>query len=498
MLMPPAKNRLDGIVFQVQCSVKRLVLLSLFVFMLTPTAIAQETNESRPNILFLFADDMTFEALGSLHLQDVETPNLDRLAARGTTFTHAYNMGSWSGAVCIASRTMLITGRYVWEAEAIHPQTTAEREAGRLWPQLLASAGYDTYMTGKWHINTDAKACFQVTRHVRPGMPATVESSYDRPHQDRPEVWSSSDPSLGGFWEEGKHWTEVGADDAISFLDLAREDSDPFFMYIAFNSPHDPRQAPQEFLDRYPLDRIKLPENFLVDYPHAQAMGCGPGLRDEKLAPFPRTPFSIQTHRREYFACITHLDQQIGRILDHLDATGLADNTLVVFTADHGLAAGRHGLMGKQNMYDHSVRVPFVIAGPGVPSDNKIDAAIYLQDVVPTTLESAAISTPEHMDFHSLWPLLRADTSESAYSAVYGGYLKLQRSVTVGDWKLIVYPTAKVVRLFNLADDPMEMNDLAESTEHRENVQQLLERLVKLQQELSDTVDLSEIVREWE
>src|SRR5690606_23003562 len=113
----------------------------------------------RPNVLFLFADDQSYETLGALGLTDIDTPNLDRLAARGVTFTRAYNMGSWSGAVCIASRTMLVTGRTVWRAQALHATTTAEREAGRLWPQRMARAGYETYFTGKWHINTEAPRC---------------------------------------------------------------------------------------------------------------------------------------------------------------------------------------------------------------------------------------------------------------------------------------------------------------------------------------------------
>src|SRR5947207_2143522 len=124
-----------------------------FIFLLALMVVAPlaAQDHTKPNILFLFADDFCYEALGYLG-HDIETPNLDRLAARGTTFTHAYNMGSFSGAVCVASRAMLISGRSVWRANAIYSTMDSEREAGRLWPQLLNSAGYDTYFTGKWHI----------------------------------------------------------------------------------------------------------------------------------------------------------------------------------------------------------------------------------------------------------------------------------------------------------------------------------------------------------
>ena len=481
----------------------RLLLVGLLGLALWPLnlfaqEVGQASQDQRPNVLVLFADDMTYEALGSLELIDIETPNLDRLAARGTTFTRAYNMGSWSGAVCIASRTMLMTGRYVWSANAIHASTDEERKAGRLWPQLLAASGYDTYMTGKWHVNTDAAKCFDTVRHIRPGMPRTVPHAYNRPIEGEPDEWSSSDQALGGFWEGGKHWSEVAADDAIEFLEQATADEDPFLMYVAFNAPHDPRQAPEEFLARYPLERMTLPENFLPEYPYAKPMGCGPDLRDESLAPFPRTPYAIKVHRREYYALITHLDQQIGRILDRLEATGLDEQTIVIFTADHGLAVGRHGLLGKQNLYEHSVRVPFIMAGPGIAADRRIDAAIYLQDIVPTTLETAGVPKPEQVDFHSLWPLLREETQASAYPDVYGAYLQLQRSITSDGWKLIVYPKAKALRLYHLAEDPKELHDRASEPEQAERKAKLFEQLIALQRDLNDSLDLSGLAAEIE
>ena len=324
---------------------------------------AQQKTDEQPNILFLFADDLTYEAIRAFGHTDIDTPNIDRLVNRGTTFSHAYNMGSWSGAVCVASRTMLITGRSVWDANNIYKTTDKERQAGVLWPQLLSQAGYRTFMTGKWHIKTDADKCFDVARHVRPGMPNTVKSSYNRPPAQGKDPWSPTDTSLGGFWEGGRHWSAVTADDAIDFLGEAKAGKQPAFFYVAFNAPHDPRQSPQEFLDRYPIERIAIPKPFLPEYPY------------------------VAVHRREYYAIMTHLDAQIGRILKALDASGKAENTWIFFTADHGLSVGHHGLVGKQNQYDHSIRVPFVVVGPGVPSGVTEPTPIYLQDVMPTTLE---------------------------------------------------------------------------------------------------------------
>jgi len=456
-------------------------------------AAEQTAAGSRPNMLFLFADDMTYEAVRACGQTDIETPNLDRLAARGTSFSHAYNMGSWSGAVCVASRTMLITGRSVWDANRIYQATDKERQAGVLWPQLLKAAGYRTFMTGKWHIRTDAGKCFDVARHVRPGMPRTVAASYNRPPATGSDPWSPTDTSLGGFWEGGRHWSEVTADDAIEFLGQASRGSAPAFFYIAFNAPHDPRQSPQEYLDRYPVERIALPEPFLPEYPHAAAIGAGRGLRDEKLAPFPRTERAVKVHRREYYALVTHLDDQIGRILDALEASGQAENTWIFFTADHGLAVGHHGLLGKQNQYDHSIRVPFMVVGPGVDAGRTDATPIYLQDVMPTTLELAGAERPDHVFFKSLLPRLAGITDKpptAPYASIYGSYLGLQRSVTHGGWKLIVYPKAGVFRLYHLANDPQETVDLAGRPEHAERLRELRDRLVGLQRDLGDTVTL--------
>ena len=466
----------------------------LIVFTCCAWVLSASLGESadKPNVLFLFADDFTYEAISALGHTDIETPNLDRLVKRGTTFTHAYNMGSWSGAVCVASRNMLLTGRSVWRAEAIEKSTEEERKAGRLWPQLLKSAGYDTYMTGKWHIQANPELTFDVARHVRPGMPGTNPSAYNRPKENEKDEWSASDQAMGGFWNGGKHWSEVGADDAIDFIETAKGKPNPFFMYIAFNAPHDPRQSPQKFLDKYPLERMKLPASFLPEYPHKDAIGCGKDLRDEKLAPFPRTVYSIKVHRREYYALITHLDQQIGRILDSLEQSGKADNTYIFFTADHGLAVGNHGLVGKQNMYDHSIRVPFIVVGPNVGPNHKIAAPIYLQDVMATTLELAAVAKPATTEFNSLLPLLRGETTSSKYASIYGAYLQLQRCVVSDNWKLIFYPAAGVTRLYDLTSDPLELKDLAGEPSQTGRKKELMSKLSALQTQFGDSLKMKQ------
>jgi len=347
-------------------------------------------------------------------------------------------------------------------------------------------------MTGKWHVSVAAESIFDSTGQVRGGMPKTVEAAYNRPLADQPETWSPSDPAIGGFWEGGKHWSEVTADDAVAFLGGPGRSETPFFMYVAFNAPHDPRQAPQSFVDRYPVSRVTVPSDYLPEYPYANEMGAGRGLRDEKLAPFPRTEHAVKVHRGEYFALITHLDEQIGQVLTALDQSGKADQTWIFFTSDHGLAVGHHGLMGKQNMYEHSLRVPFLVSGPAV-RPTVLDTPIYLQDVMATCLDLAGVEKPAHVEFQSLLPLIRGESTTPTAQPVYGAYLALQRAIIWDGKKLILYPKAKVARLFDLKTDPEESQDLAKDKGQQGVMQELYERLLKLQRELDDELDLKAV-----
>ena len=357
----------------------------------------------------------------------------------------------------------------------------------RFWPQRMAAQGYRTCFAGKWHIQADHEKVFSQIRTYHPGgMPKDGKHAYFRPVEGKPDPWNAADPERGGFWEGGKHWSEVMVDDFNAFL--ADADPRPWFMYLSFNAPHDPRQSPQEFLDRYPLDRVKVPSNFLPLYPHREAMGVGKGMRDENLAPFPRTPFAVQTHRREYYAIVSHLDAQIGKILDGLEKSPAAANTFIVFTADHGLSCGEHGLMGKQNMYDASLRVPFLVVGPGVPAGKKVAAPVYLQDAMPTTLKLAGAEVGDDIDFVDLRP--HWEGKGTPRDAAIGAYMDRQRMIEEDGKKLILYPKAKVARVFDLKADPDEMKDLAGTPEGRTIATGLFRRLLEIQKESGDPLDL--------
>ncbi|MBI1839462.1 MAG: sulfatase-like hydrolase/transferase [Verrucomicrobia bacterium] len=452
-------------------------------------------GQSRPNFLLLLSDDQTHRALSLLGELEVKTPNLDRLARRGTLFTHCFNPGGWSGAVCIPSRTMLLTGRHIWECRGTNGQGVAPDAA--LWGETLGQAGYDTFMAGKWHLPEWAlQRSFKTLGPLTGGfLPSTKEDgeAYHRPAGDN--GWMPDDPRWKGHWlnVEGKvvHSSARIADAAIDYLKAhAARGTNPFFMYVAFNAPHDPRQAPREFLDLYPPAKLRLPPNFLPKHPFPID---GYNGRDEILAPYPRTPGIIRTHLQEYYAIITHMDAQVGRILDALETSGQASNTIVFFTSDQGLAVGQHGLLGKQSLYDHSLRVPFIVAGPGISPGQRNDALFHLQSLFATSCQMAGVPIPASVQFPSIAPLITG-RSASLHDALYGAFLNLQRSVRTAEWKLIRTPKEGRTQLFHVKRDPWEMRNLAADPRYAARLAEMDRRLRSLMLEMRDPMTWAEVV----
>jgi choline-sulfatase len=450
----------------------------------------QSAPTERPNFLFLIADDLTFRAIHTLNNSEVRTPHMDSLAKHGCAFTHCFHQGSWQPAVCVASRTMLNTGLTAFRAQR-HVDKTP------LWGETLGAAGYDTCLIGKWHISRAAQErSFKKSGPLSPGMFESGPSAYNRPSPGN--TWTPWDTSLKGQWlhtsewqktkkDEVKHSAQIWAESAADQIIRQAGRDAPFFMYVGFNSPHDPRQAPKEFVDLYPKDRIRIPPNYLPEHPFDQGDHRG---RDEVLAPFPRTREAVQLHRSEYYAHVTFLDAQIGRILEALENSGKASNTYIILTADHGLAVGQHGLMGKQNLYDHSTRMPLLISGPGVLRGKKVDSMVYQHSMFATTCELAGVPVPKTVEFPSLVDLIKSKGSEK-HDAVFSFYRNFQRAVRTRDHKLIVYPQAHVTQLFDLKKDPWEMHNLADKPEYAAVKGVLLERLHQFQRELEDDLPLS-------
>ena len=439
----------------------------------------------RPNFLFLIADDLTFRGIHSLDNPEIETPNLDRLVKRGCTFTHSFHQGSWSGAVCVASRTMLNCGMTTFRARR-------RFEEAPLWGETFGAAGYDTAIVGKWHLSEAAlKRSFKDIGPTSGGMFESGPDAYNRPAPGN--TWTPWDESLKGQWletakwqpgaaEKIKHSARVWAETAAAWLLKPERRANPFLLYVGFNSPHDPRQAPKEFVDRYPQSRIAIPPNYLPTHPFDQGDAR---VRDELLAPFPRTREAVELHRSEYYAHITYMDSQIGRLLDTLDQSPHAANTYIIFTADHGLAVGQHGLMGKQNLYDHSIRMPLIVCGPGISAGKRVDEMVYQHSTFATTCEMAGITAPKTVEFPSLFGLLHGPAREQ-HDAMFSWYRTFCRAVRTRTHKLIVYPQAGVTQLFDIEKDPWEIRNLAGDANFASLRSSLLDRLHRFQRDLED------------
>ncbi len=464
-----------------------------------PFALSFCKREKRPNILVLFADDQRYDTIQALGNPNIHTPQLDSLVHNGTSFSNATIMGGTSGAVCIPSRAMFLTGRGLFHIEGTGSTISSDHV---MMPELFKNLGYQTYGVGKWHNGREAFArCFTEGAEIMFGGMSDHWNvpvyAFDpsRDYQRRTPVIEQPFRSNKIIYKEydhiadGKHSSELFADAACGFLEKQGR-SDPFFLYVAFTAPHDPRTAPKEFLDMYDPERIALPPNFLPRHPFDNGEMM---VRDELLAEFPRDPKEVRKHLSEYYAIISHLDSQIGRILDMLHRMGQMDNTLIVFASDNGLALGQHGLMGKQSVYEHSVRVPLVFCGPGIPKGEQREGLCHLTDIFRSLCDLTGIPTPDSVEGDSLGPAIK-NRAGTGRETLYFSYRHIQRAVRTKRWKLILYNIQgqKHTQLFDLENDPWEMNNLAEDASQFERIQKMTEMLKSMMEKADDPVRLDQ------
>jgi arylsulfatase A-like enzyme len=431
-------------------------------------------GDLRPNILFLFADDMRADAIAAHGNPYVQTPNIDSLIRSGTSFNQCYIQGGNSGAVCIPSRAMLLTGRSWMKID------TQSLKEPNLMPEWFGAHDYQTFGTGKWHNGKESwLRSFQSGKSILFGG---MSDHTKVPISDLSDDRKLSDERIGETFS-----SELFATAAIDFL-KDRKSEKPFFAYVAFTAPHDPRQPPESFVAPYYKKLPPAPANFLPQHPFDN--GMLKNLRDENLAPWPRPEAMIRDQIAEYYGLITHMDQQIGRILNALDESGQRENTIIVFAADNGLALGSHGLLGKQNVYEHSMRVPLVISGPGIPADKQSAAFAYLFDLFPSLCDLASLPVPSNLNGKSLEPILKGKV-DSIRDTIFLPYLKVQRAVRDDRWKLIAYPKTQHMQLFDLQNDPHETINLIDNAEHQSHAKRLLQSMLEWQKELNDTVEVS-------
>jgi choline-sulfatase len=428
-------------------------------------------NIKKPNFLFIITDDQNPFSLKAYGNQICNTPNINRLASEGITLTGAHIQGSWMSAVSVPSRTQIMTGRNLWRTVGLPGfktpdyKTPAEANAAlnpedpqfNSIPAVFNRAGYITFRT-----------CKSSTSYVNANKLFTYNY----------EKWCVyADDEQGSKWH---------GDMAVKFLEMwkLQKQKKPFLLYLGFSHPHDPRHEKPEFYEKYgasdeppaePNPKAPpLPVNYLPEHPFKHGNDGG---RDETLVQgvlTRRDEAAIRNETGREYACIENIDMQIGRVLEKLEETGELENTYIFFTSDNGIAIGRHGLMGKQNLYEHSWRVPLIVKGPGIKAGSKAPGNTYNMDILPTMCEIAGLTQPASCDGKSFLPVLfgQAETIRDVLYGVFNIYEEKYgapgnssspgiRAVKRGDWKLIKYDVCngKVheTQLFNLKDNPNEL-----------------------------------------
>jgi choline-sulfatase len=432
-------------------------LLQIILAAICLSAVSQVQAQKRPNVLFIIVDDQSpFDLKVYNRMSGLVSPNIDRLAAEGVVLDGAYHMGSYSGAVCTPSRHMVMTGRTVWHLpnrrDAAAGLVPADME-GQTLAAVFNRAGYDTMRT-----------CKKGNSYEGANKQFTVRHDATK---------------RGGTEETGSAWH---AERVLDYLNEreSTKDSDPFLIYFGFSHPHDTRDGIPELLAKYGAVNHKdretlppanprapsLPVNYLPEHPFHHGH---PGLRDEEKVSGVWDRRDERTIRNEIgreYACSENIDTQIGRVLAKLEAMGELDNTYVVYTADHGMAIGRHGLQGKQNLYEHTWRVPMIVKGPGLPKGERAQGNVYLLDVLATLCDLTGVPAPSTSEGVSFKPVLMKEKDvvrDVLYGVYCGGTKPGMRSVRKGDWKLVKYDTmdgtVRKTQLFNLAENPHEFLD---------------------------------------
>lgn len=432
----------------------------------------------KPNIVFIFADDQRFDTINCLGNHHIKTPHLDQLCREGEAFTNAHIMGATSPAVCMPSRAMLLTGR---ELQHLHGEGRRNGaiipEAHVTFPRYFSDHGYHSHGIGKWHQDRASfNRSFDTAERIfgfANGWYENYGGHFNIPLHDYDPTGAYPHENAyildkNGHKEGvrqavcGMHSNDIFRDAAIEFIE-ERKEEEPFFMYVSLVAPHDPRQTSDQYEDMYSSESVPLPENYLDMHPFDNGDLYS---RDEKLEWWPRRKRAIRKHIADYYAMITHIDDTVGAIVKALQDKGIYEDTLLIFSGDNGLAVGQHGLMGKQSLYEHSIRVPLIMKGPGIEKGKRNDTLCYLLDIFPTLCDICNLPIPKTVEGISLYGTEKRNHLQFAY-------LDCQRAYKDENYKVIRYDVKDERRyqLFDMKEDVKEMHDLSQQADYQHVVE---------------------------
>lgn len=456
--------------------------------------------DQRPNIVLIITDQQRFDTVDALGFPYVDTPNLDRLAREGVTFSNCFI----TAPSCVPSRASLFTGYY--------PHTTGILKNGDQWRhgwvEALADDGYYCVNVGKMHTVPFETPMGFHERYVVENKDRYLEGRYYFDEWDKGlrarglvkqqrEMYRQRDDyreRLGAFeWKlpEETHSDMFVGDMATWWIETKPRVDQPLFLEVGFPGPHPPYDPLPRYAEPYMERDLPLPtvteDELRRQPPPFLAMRRHNAKVDHDSIAYRLDPTPEQLHRQRayYLANVTMIDEKVGQILDALRAKGYLDNAIVVFTSDHGDALGDHGHSQKWTMYDIVTRVPMIVWAPGrFPGGRRIDGLCQLMDIGPAMLELADVAVPASMEAESLLPALRGEAwgGRPYVFAEHGrdGILREAKFVTMvrsQGWKLVHFLDQPFGQLFDLANDPTEIHDLWDDPAHSEKKRELLDVL---------------------
>jgi len=436
-------------------------------------------QSSKPNVLFVICDDLNCD-LGAYGHPQVRSPNIDRLAARGRLFERAY----CQYPLCGPSRASFMTGLYP-DQNLVKRNAIYIREhvpTVKTLSQMFRDHGYFATRIGKiYHYNVPKH--IGTSGHDDPYSWNDTFNPRGRDVDDEDQIFSLRPGSFGGTlsWlaaegTDAEQTDGIAAAEAIRRLQKHADDNTPFFMAVGLFRPHTPFVAPKKYFDLYPLDKIVVPTE-PAGYLETLPEPARKSIRRKKDQVDLKDALARQAIQA-YYASITFADAQIGLLLDALESSGLAKNTIVLFTSDHGYHMGEHGHWQKTTLFENAARVPLIIAGPGVKEPGKRSTSpAEMVDFYPTLAELCGVKAPPYISGISLVPALRdpkARPRRAALTHYANGY-----SLRTDRWRYTEWGEdgAEGAELYDCKADPAELNNLAAKPESKERIAQLSKQL---------------------
>lgn len=459
------------------------ISVCLLLALLVPALHAAEPE--RPNILYIMSDDHAAHAISAYFSTINKTPNIDRIANGGMRFNNCLVTNS----ICTPSRAAILTGKY----SHINGVPVFNRFDGSqpTLAKYLQAAGYHTGMIGKWHLGSDPTGF--TYWNILPG-----QGAYHNP------VFIE----MGQRKKHTGYCTDLIADFSLEFLKNRPKDK-PFFLMCHHKAPHRPWEPDEKHRKQWENVEVPEPESFNDDYAGRSDAAREATMRidrdltptdlkikpPEGLTPEQLKKWKYQRYMRDYLACIASVDDNVGRLLDYLDESKLADKTIVIYTSDQGFFLGDHNWYDKRFMYEESLRMPLLVRWPGTAKKGTLQSRLVLNvDFAPTLMEAAGLKVPADMQGRSFMPLLRREKPADWRTSMYYRYyhypmhhrVQPHYGIRTARYKLIFFNKINQWEMYDLYKDPRELKNLYNDPAHADLVKTLKDEMYRLKKELKD------------